>query len=175
MSSDQGREGANPPEWTQTLYEDLRAVARRISNSSSSIDATELLHESYLKPVRFQERHEDVNRAELLSASSKIFRHVMVSAARKNLAQKRGGGWAQISLSEVGEDGRRSTLDLLQLEDALAALELVDERQAKIVELRFFVGLSVAEISKELELSEKSVFNDWVMARAWLYQRLTPD
>jgi RNA polymerase sigma factor (TIGR02999 family) len=100
-------------------------------------------------------------------------RHILVQFAREQQAAKRGGQAIQVSLSEAAAASTRSNPDLVALDDALTALEKLDPRQARTVELRFFGGLSLEEVAEVLRVSLSTVRRDWRMARAWLHQQLS--
>jgi RNA polymerase sigma factor (TIGR02999 family) len=155
-------------------YGALRAIAEaymRRHAGALTLQATALVHEAYLKLAA--NSREYVDRAHFLCTAAAAMRQVLVDHARARHRIKRGGERLRITLAgdEMGADGG---LDLLVLHDALDRLEALDERQARIVQLRFFVGMTVEEVAELLRVSDKTVKRDWAMARAWLQRELGP-
>ncbi len=156
------------------VHQDLRELARRIladERRDGRWRPTELINESYLRlldwsGVQWQ------NRAHFFATAAGMMRRVLVDAARARRASKRGDGVDAIPLDgiDVAAAGRR--VDVIALEDALEALAAVNPRAAQVVELRFFGGFSVEETAHALEMSVRTVINDWNTARAWLYREL---
>lgn len=170
-------EGSTPAEFEEG-YQELRAIAgayvRRFADSDS-LQATALVHEVYLKLAQGSARFAD--HAHFVRTAATAMRHILVDHARARQRTKRGGEFTQVTLSAVdvadaAASGRE--IDVLALDEALARLAEWDARQAQIVELRFFVGLSVEEAADVLSISEKTVKRDWAMARAWLQRELGP-
>jgi len=159
----------------QAEYDRLRSLAEqhiRRQPASATLQATALVHEVYLKLM--QQPNRFVDRTHMLCTAANAMRQILVDHARARSRLKRGGEYAQVTLdgSEVSiSDG----LDVLILNDALERLASWDERQARIVELRFFVGLSMAEVAELLGVSEKTIAREWAMARAWLQRELRPE
>jgi RNA polymerase sigma factor (TIGR02999 family) len=112
------------------------------------------------------------NRAHFLGCAAQVMRHVLVDHARARRAEKRGGGGARVTLDEEVAATAERDVDLLALDEALRTLAALDERQSRVVELRYFGGLSYGEIAQCLEVSLATVKRDWVAARAWLYGQL---
>ena len=109
-----------------------------------------------------------------MGVAATLMRHILVQFARERLAAKRGGRQAiQISLSEVAEISARQNPDLVALDDALTVLEKLDSRQSRVVELRFFGGLSLEEAAEVMQVSLSTVRRDWRIAQAWLQQQLS--
>jgi RNA polymerase sigma factor (TIGR02999 family) len=167
-----------PAEFTEA-YAELRAVAgaymRRFPDAAS-LAATGLVHEVYLKIAQDGKHYAD--RAHFVSTAAKAMRHILVDHARARDRLKRGGDMAQVTLGGPhGADpsAEETPVDVLALHEALLKLARWDARQAQIVELRFFVGLSVDEVAALLGISEKTVKRDWAMARAWLQREIAPD
>jgi RNA polymerase sigma factor (TIGR02999 family) len=155
------------------LHHELHRIARacmRGERAGHSLQATALVNEAYLKLIDAQ--HVDwQNRAHFLAVSARLMRRILVDFARKRQYQKRGGGAQKITLDEalvVPEPGR----DLVALDDALDALAKMDERKARVVEMRFFGGLSVDETAAVLKVSPDTVMRDWRIAKAWLLREL---
>lgn len=112
------------------------------------------------------------SRAHFFGIAARAIRHVLVDHARARGAQKRGGDWQRVTLSDATGSTAESALDLLDLEEALKELTTLDERKARILELRFFAGLSLPEVAECLGKSLSTVESDWYMARAWIKSRL---
>jgi RNA polymerase sigma factor (TIGR02999 family) len=113
------------------------------------------------------------NRARFFAVSAQLMRHILVDFARERRNLKRGGGAAQVSLDEAMTIAPERGAELVALDDALTALARLDERQSKVVELRFFGGLTEAEIAEALKVSPRTVSSDWNLARAWLLRELS--
>lgn len=139
--------------------------------ANCSVSATALVNEAFLRLVDLSEI-EWQDRTHFLSMSARLMRRVLVDLARARQAEKRGGDAVRVALDEaipaVGGEA-----DLLRLEDALRALSQFDERKERVVELRFFGGLSVEETAAALRVSGKTVIRDWNFARAWLQREMT--
>lgn len=156
------------------VYQELHQMARRQLAGGwrqATLDTTGLVHEAYIKLVddTAVSRH---GRAYFFAAAATAMRQVLVDAARRRSRLKRGGGRADVTLDEglIGVDGFAA--ELLALDEALIRLAAHYPRQARVVECRFFGGLSIEETSLALEMSDRSVVRDWTMARAWLYREL---
>jgi len=157
------------------VYAELRGLAAaqlRRERDGHSLFPTALVHEVYLRLI-VQDRVSWQNRAHFLALAAQAIRRILVDHARLRRAEKRGGDWSRITLSAVGGDASRDPLDLLALEEALAELAALNERQARVVELRFFGGLSEAEAAEILHLHRSTIADDWALARAWLSRRLS--
>ena len=156
------------------IYDELRRQAARElrgERAGHTLQPTALVHEVYLRLAQ-PRRVPWKSRAEFFAASAQAMRRILVDHARKRAAFKRAGNWTRIELADdVAIEGKRE-LDLLALDDALARLAELDPRHARIVELRFFGGLSVAETASVLKVSTATVKRDWSLARAWLHRRL---
>lgn len=166
------------------VYEELRAMAGRHLRSerrAHTLQRTALVHEAFLRLVD-QNKVDWQNRSHFFSLASQIMRRVLVDHARKHLSVKRGSGVEPLSLDELerqdGSDHRgdlnalslteQGSVDLGAIDRALKRLEALDQRQGKLVELRFFGGLSVEDTAAVLGISPATVKRDWVSARAWL-------
>jgi RNA polymerase sigma-70 factor, ECF subfamily len=136
-----------------------------------SLQATALVNEAYLRLVDVR-RINWQNRAHFLAMSARLMRRVLIDAARAKAYQKRGGGAVRVTFLEdlpvAGEPG----LDLLAVDDALKALAAVDERKGRVVEMKFFGGLTVEEMADVLNVSPETVMRDWKFAKAWLLREL---
>jgi RNA polymerase sigma factor (TIGR02999 family) len=159
------------------LYEELRAQAARVmqrTDWNSTLAPTMLVHEAYL---RLAERPPaDWNgRTHFFALAARVMRQVLVDHARARGAAKRGGGWERVTLSFAQPAGAAATFDALELDEALAGLSGEDERQARIVELRFYAGLTVPEVAALLDVSVPTVEREWRHARAWLRRKLSEE
>jgi RNA polymerase sigma factor (TIGR02999 family) len=157
-----------------TLYQELHSMARRqlAGQHGHTLDATALVHEAYLKLVGRNTAQFD-DRAHFFAYAASAMRSVVVDYARQRLAQKRGGDLHRVTdLPEDLEGGLRLDEDTLGLDTALTRLAAVDERLARVVELRYFAGLSEIEIASLLKRSERSIRRDWQKARLFLLASL---
>ena len=158
----------------RVVYEDLRRRARRALKAQPeglTLSTTALVHESYLKLRGSDELHWQ-DRAHFLALAARAMRFVLVSHARSHHAKKRGGGRAPLELDEELAVSDDRAEEMLALNQALERLAAVDDRLARMVELRFFGGLTVEEIAESLEIAPSTVKLDWQKARAWLYREL---
>ena len=170
------------------VYEELRTMAARhlrMERHAHTLQRTALVHEAYLRLVD-QKQVDWQNRSQFFSLASQIMRRILVDHARKHLSHKRGGGAERLSLDEVeldDEPRRQDDLNALMLtedarvnlgaiESALKRLEHMDPRQGKLVELRFFGGLSIEDTADVLGISPATVKREWASARAWLQLEL---
>lgn len=153
------------------IYTELRQMARwqiRKQHRDLTLGATDLVNEVYLKLVRNNNlRAED--RVQFFAIAAKTMRSVLIDYARAKTRQKRGGGAAHIPLDEASSMlTEREAEDVLALDEALTRLQQRDERASRIVQYRFFTGLTIAETAQVMELSPKTVQRSWTVARAWL-------
>jgi RNA polymerase sigma factor (TIGR02999 family) len=156
------------------VYGELRRLARSYlarERRDHTLETTGLVHEAYLKLVD-QRRVAWQNRAHFFGVAAQIMRRILVDHARSRAAQKRGDGRPLLSLAHVGEQAAPGRVDLLSLDHALIRLATFDARQSRIVELRFFAGLSLDETAEALGLSPATVSREWTMARAWLHREM---
>jgi RNA polymerase sigma-70 factor (ECF subfamily) len=159
---------------TPHVYQELRRIAgflMRNERSGQSIQATALVHEAYLKLIDV-ENVDWQHRAHFFAVAAQIMRHILLDRARYRLAAKRSGNAARISLNDVPDVCSERAGELIALDDALHALAEIDLRKARVVELRFFGGLTVVETAAVLKVSPDTVMRDWSMARAWLLSEL---
>jgi RNA polymerase sigma factor (TIGR02999 family) len=162
-------------ELTPLVYDELHRIARyRMSREGDghTLQTTALIHEVYLRLVDFQGVQWQ-DRAHFFAASAQLMRRILIDFARSRGQQKRGGGAVHLSLDEAPTLGAEPDTELLALDDALKALASLDERKSRVVELRFFGGLSVEETAEVLKISPITVMRDWSTARAWLYRELS--
>ena len=161
-------------ELTPLVYKQLRQIAQRQLVSPEDArrwDATELVHEAYVRLIGdTQIGWKD--RAHFFATASTAIRRVLVDHARKLKTQKRGGATQPANIDLKGFGREDLGFELLDLDDALQRLASLNERQARIVELRFFGGLTQDEIAQLLQVSRRTVASDWAMARAWLFREL---
>ncbi|MEM7052045.1 MAG: sigma-70 family RNA polymerase sigma factor [Acidobacteriota bacterium] len=156
------------------VYEDLHRLARAYlarEGREHTLQATALINEAYLRlsgsPVDWH------NRAQFIGVTARVMRRILVDHGRQRRADKRGGDAPQVPLDEVLDGHCDPQTDLLALDQALDELARLDPDQARIVELRYFAGLTIAETATALEISPATVKREWTMARAWLFQRLS--
>jgi RNA polymerase sigma-70 factor (ECF subfamily) len=157
------------------VYQELRRLAARYlqrERPEHTLQATALVHEAYLRLLRERNTAWE-NRAHFCAIAAGAMRQILVEHARARHAQKRGGHAARITLDEALIPIPLGSVDVEALHDALEELAGFDERQARLVELRFFGGLSIEEAAGELHISPATAKRDWTVARAWLRRRLT--
>lgn len=167
-------DGESASRLMELIYPELKKMARarfRHERRDHDLQPTALVHEAYMRLVR-HEHHTWESRAHFFAASGNIMRRVLVEYARSRNAQKRQGGRSLIPLDESLPLTDEQSADLLDLDLALTELEQRSPRQARVVELRYFTGLSVPEVAAALGLNPRSVDRDWAAARAWLRTRL---
>jgi RNA polymerase sigma factor (TIGR02999 family) len=156
------------------VYAELRKLAKnymRQQRPGHTLQTTALVNEAYLRLVD-SSRVNWQNRTHFFAISANLMRRVLVDFARAKNSQKRGGERIQVTLDERIEVPSENVTDLVALDEALQKLAEMNERQAKIVELRYFGGLSEDEIAENLEISTRTVRRDWNIAKAWLYRRM---
>jgi len=158
------------------VYDELRRQAERAmrrEGGEHTLQATALVHESYLRLVD-QRRVEWRNRAHFFAIASTVMRRILVDHARARLTAKRGGGVVPLSLAGAERGGEHGTddVDLLALHEALERLAALDAGQARLVELRYFGGLTIEETAEALDVSPATVKREWALARAWLRREL---
>jgi RNA polymerase sigma-70 factor, ECF subfamily len=158
---------------TPLVLKELQRIARgcmRGERAGDSLQATALVHEAYVRLVDAQHVNWQ-NRAHFLAMAARLMRRILVDLARARQSQKRGGRAIQVSLTDALSVPDQAE-DLLALDDALSALAEFDERRSRVVELRFFGGLSVNETAAVLQISPDTVMRDWKLARTWLRREL---
>jgi RNA polymerase sigma factor (TIGR02999 family) len=162
-------------ELTPLVYEELHRLAHHYMSgerTDHTLQTTALVNEAYVrlidwKNVRWQ------NRAHFFAVSAQLMRRILVDFARSRGYHKRGGGARQVELDQAALVAEDKGTDMVALDDALTALATLDDRQSKVVELRFFGGLSNEETAEVLKVSTATVRRDWSLARAWLRRELT--
>lgn len=156
------------------VYEELRRMARsymRKQPSGHTFQTTELIHEAYLKISAGKEKQWQ-NRAHFFGVAAKAMRHILVDYARAKSRGKRGGWQDRITLAEDAAVSSGRSAEIVALDDALNALAVLDERKVRVVEMKFFGGLTVEEISGVLKVSPETVKRDWSFAQSWLLREL---
>ena len=156
------------------VYDELHRLAARYlarERPDHTLQPTALVHEAYLRLVR-QRDVDWRNRAQFVGLAAGIMRRILVNHARDRVAAKRSGDRERVSLSLVEAPAGSPDVDLLALEAALDRLAALDARKARVVELRFFGGLTMDEVSTVLDISRATVERDWSFARAWLYDAI---
>jgi RNA polymerase sigma factor (TIGR02999 family) len=159
---------------TPLVYDDLRRIARRHlarERAGATLQPTALVHEAWLRLAR-HERVAWQDRAHFLAVGALTIRRLLVEQARRRRAQKRGGGALTVTLSAAAGEAAGTGVDLIALDQALDRLAELSPRQARVVELRYFGGLTVEETAGVLGVSPATVKVDWQMARAWLFAAL---
>ena len=160
---------------TPLVYRELHRLARGYmagERRGHVLQTTALVNEAFVRLIDWRQV-EWQSRAHFFGVAATLMRHILVQFARERQSAKRGGRAVHVSLSEAAGDKTRHNPDLVALDDALAALERLDWRQARIVELRFFGGLSLEEAAEVVKVSVSTVRRDWRMAQAWLHQQLS--
>jgi len=157
------------------VYQELRRMADhylRGEDSGHSLQPTALVHEAYLRLID-QTKVEWHNRAHFFGVAAQMMRRILIDHAKAKHRVKRGGTAVKVVLDENTNFTQERASELLALDDALQALARMDDRKSRIVELRYFGGLSVEETAQVLGISDKTVMRDWSLAKAWLYRELT--
>jgi RNA polymerase sigma-70 factor, ECF subfamily len=157
------------------VYDELRRLAQsymRRERTNHTLQTTALIHEAYLR-LFDAEQVQLENRTHFFAVAARLMRQILVDFARAHGYQKRGGGARQISLDEALLIGQPRDEDLIALDEALSELARLDERKSRVVELRFFGGLTEAETAAVLEVAPETVRRDWRLAKSWLRLRLS--
>jgi RNA polymerase sigma factor (TIGR02999 family) len=163
-----------PEQLFPLVYDELRAIAERHFRrepSNHTLQPTALVHEAYMRlaqgaPVEF------TSRSHFMAIAARAMRHLLVDRARRKATDKHGAGWQRMTLGLALPSDDDPTIDLLQLNEALEKLSVLDERKSRIIELRFFAGLTIEETAAAIEAAPSTVTEDWRMARAWLAREL---
>ncbi len=149
----------------------LAGVYMRQQQPGHLLQTTALVNEAWVHLIEWREVSWQ-NRAHFFGLAAQVMRNILVDEARRRQAQKHGGDLLRVSLSDAAHVALRHTPDLVALDDALRDLARFDERRSRIVEMRFFAGLSVEETAEVLQVSPRTVAREWRLAQAWLYQQL---
>jgi len=161
-------------ELTPLVHEELHRLAHhymRRERPDHTLQTTALVNEAYVRLID-QKHVEFENRTRFFAIAAQLMRHILVDHARSRQYLKRGGGALKVSLDEAMAVIEERASDLIALDDALNSLAAIDSRKVKVVELRFFGGLSVEETAAALNISPVTVMRDWRMAKAWLYDAM---
>lgn len=157
------------------VYSELRRLARRYMRkqpAGQTLQTTALIHEAYLKLACLDEKKWE-NRAHFFAVAAQAMRSITVDHARAKNMAKRGGGAIQVTFDEALMLSAGNSIELVALDDALKALALLNERHSQVVELRFFGGMTEEEIGRVLQVTARTVRNDWRVARLWLARELS--
>lgn len=159
---------------TPLVYEELRQQAARYlrkERPGHSLQATALINEAYLRLIDVKDVQWQ-NRAHFFAIAANLMRRILVDHARRRDAEKRGGSQVLLTLDDAFAAAEQPDVDLLAIDEALNKLAMIDAQQARVVELRFFSGLTVEETAAALGVSPKTVKRDWSVARAWLRREI---
>ncbi len=172
-SQEHALHGRESDEAVRALYDTLRelAAAQVARWTTTPLDPTDLVHECFLRLAQI-ESFRYLGKREFLALASRVLRQVLVDQARRQRRSKRGDGWRRITLTGLTLDEARDEVDLLALAEALERLRERDEGLARLVELRFFAGLSMKEIATLLGMTVRQLERDWEFARAWLHREM---
>ena len=158
------------------VYDELHKQAARFlsrERPDHTLQTTALIHETYLKLIDQRQVYWEI-RTHFFAIAANLMRRILVDYARKKHREKRGGDFVKLTLEAAAlVSGKEKSVDLMALDEALTRLEKIDEQQARIVELRYFSGLTLEETAEALRVSRTTVANDWSMAKAWLHRELT--
>lgn len=159
----------------EIVYPELRRIAQRYLGNEQpgqTLQSTALVHEAYLRLVGKQDLHW-TNRTHFFAVAARIIRGILVDYRRARSAEKRGGGAECLELADAPAPPGQDPVDLLDLDRALHDLEALDAQQARIVEMRYFAGLSIEETAHVLNVSPATVKRDWLLAKTWIRRRLS--
>lgn len=157
------------------VYDELRRQAARYlrrEHAGHTLQTTALIHEAYVRLVD-QRNVQWQNRAQFFGMAAQMMRRILVDHARTKKRVKRGGSGIKVSLADATIPVNERDLDVVALDEALDRLAAIDEQQSRVVELRFFSGLTVEETAKVMHISPATVKRDWSMAKAWLHRELS--
>ncbi len=157
------------------VYPELRKLARRYMGRETpehTLQTSALINEAYLRLVD-QQAVEWQDRGHFFAVAAQVMRHILIDHARSHLYGKRGAGAQHVPLDDVAVVSQRRATDLVALDDALTSLAKIDERKARIVELRFFGGLSVEETAEVIKVAPVTVMREWRIAKAWLHHEVS--
>ena len=157
------------------VHEELRRIAQRQMSHERpghTLQATALVNEAYLK-LAGNEGFEWRDRAHFYAVCAQVMRHVLIDHARAHARDKRGGGALQVSLNDAIALGEQRAEELVALDEALRSLEHLDPQKGRIVEMRYFGGLSIEETAEVLDISPRTVRREWRRAKAWLYRMIS--
>ena len=172
----QSGEAADLEKLLPVVYDELRCVAANVfrnERSNHTLQPTALVHEAYLRLIKENEKISWQNRAHFFGIAARLMRQILVNYALAHKAGKRGGDQQFLTFDEEMSFSRFKTVEVLSLNEALEQLAAIDKRQAEIVELRFFGGLTYEETAEVLQIPVIRVRREWQTAKMWLYKRLT--
>lgn len=170
-----GRQEARD-ELLRLVYDPLRAIAERHlhrEREGHTLQPTALVHELYLRLVG-QRRVDWHDRTHFFAVAATVMRRILVDHARRRKSEKRGGGWVAVTIGAAFDVAVVENFDVVALDSALEGLEKVFPQQAKLVELRFYGGLTIDETATVLGVSPATISREWTMARAWLRRAMSP-
>ncbi len=156
------------------VYAELRRIANhylRAERSDHTLQSTALVHEAYMRLTQ-QDLPQWQNRAHFFAVAAQLMRQILVDHARTHRASKRGGNLYKLALDDAEDHAVVQDVDVVALDDALKSLANMDAQQSRVVELKFFAGLSVDDTAEVLGISPSTVKRDWTTARAWLFREL---
>ena len=159
------------------VYEELHRLAHqhmRREKPGHMLQTSALLNEAYVRLVDQSRVHWE-NRGHFFGIAARLMRQILVDEARRQSFAKRGGGMIQVPLDEATTTTQQQSVNVVALDDAMKSLEKIDERKSRIVELRFFGGMSIEETAEVLKVSPGTVMRDWTFARAWLRKEMSVD
>jgi len=162
---------------TPLVYDELRRIAHRYvqrEREGHTLQTTALVNEAYLR-LAGQQRIDWQNRSHFFAVTAQVMRHILIDHARRRHFTKHGGGARQVSLEDAALMSQERAAELIALDEALDELAKLDQRKSRVVELRYFGGLSLEETAEVLEVSLMTVRRDWRVAKAWLYKRVMSD
>lgn len=168
-------EPSAPEELLPLVYSELRKLAAgylKNERTDHTLQPTALVHEAYIRLVDWQNTNWQ-NRSHFFAVAAQVMRNILVDHARRKKAEMHGGNLQKLALDEAISFSQAREVDLVDLDDALQELAKLDERQSKIVELRFFGGLTIEETAHAIGVSTMTVSREWNFAKAWLYRRLS--
>ncbi|MGA8432705.1 MAG: sigma-70 family RNA polymerase sigma factor [Candidatus Sulfotelmatobacter sp.] len=168
-------ERSAPDELLPLVYDELRRLAHhylRNERPHHTLQSTALVNEAYLRLVG-QDLPKWESRAHFFAIAAQLMRQILVDYARRHRASKRGSGACMLELDDAAGLPQRKNVDLIALDDALNTLAEIDPRQSRVVELRFFAGLSLEETSEAMGIATATVQRDWTAARAWLHREIS--
>lgn len=162
---------------TPLVYDELRRIAHRYvqrERNGHTLQTTALVNEAYLR-LAAQQKIEWQSRAHFFAVTAQVMRHILIDHARRRRYAKRGGNVQQVPLEDAAAMSEQRATELVVMDEALNELAKLDLRKARVVELRYFGGLSLEETAEVLEISPMTVRRDWRAAKAWLYKRVMSD
>ena len=170
-------DSSQSPEWRQSIHDQLHQIAEKAlcnETPGHSMQPTMLVNDAYLRLLD-QKNINPESRSQVIAVGATIIRRLLVDYARRRKAEKRGGVQGRGYSLSIDQADRKNPIDILDLNDALDKLSRQNPRAARVVELKFFGGLSGDEMAEELKVTRVTVQNDWRYARAWLYSELGSD